>query len=130
MVESQFNATDVRSMWLGLNAIMDFRGKTVSVTNTIAAFIDELNTFYACFGSCHAEPPERALDTTQDKTLSVSMAEMRRSFKRVNTHKAAGPDSIPGGILKASAGRLAGVFADIFSLSLYLSVVMIGVKIL
>ncbi len=46
-----------------------------------------------------------------------------RSFKRVNIHKAVGPDVIPGRVLKACAFQLAGVFTDIFNLSLSLSVV-------
>ncbi len=46
-----------------------------------------------------------------------------RSFKRVNIRKAVGPDGIPGRVLKACAYQLAGVFTDIFNLSLSLSVV-------
>ncbi len=46
-----------------------------------------------------------------------------RSFKRVNSRKAVGPDGIPGHVLRACAFQLAGVFTDIFNLSLSLSVV-------
>ncbi len=42
------------------------------------------------------------------------------SFKRVNIRKAVGPDGIPGRVLKACAFQLAGVFTDIFNLSLSL----------
>ncbi len=41
----------------------------------------------------------------------------------MNIRKAAGPDGIPGRVLKTCAHQLAGVFTDIFNLSLSLSVV-------
>ncbi len=55
--------------------------------------------------------------------LSLSVADVTRSFKRVNIRKAVGPDGKPGRVLKACAFQLAGVFTDIFNLSLSLSVV-------
>ncbi len=55
--------------------------------------------------------------------LSLSVADVTRSFKRVNIRKAVGPDGIPGRVLKACAFQLARVFTDIFNLSLSLSVV-------
>ncbi len=53
----------------------------------------------------------------------LSVADVTRSFKRVNIRKAVGPDGIPGRVIKACAFQLAGVFTDIFNLSLSLSVV-------
>ncbi len=55
--------------------------------------------------------------------LSLSVADVTRSFKRVNIRKAMGPDGIPGHVLKACAFQLAGFFTDMFNLSLSLSVV-------
>ncbi len=55
--------------------------------------------------------------------LTLSVADVTRSFKRVNIRKAVGPDGIPSRVLKACAFQLAGVFTDIFNLSLSLSVV-------
>ncbi len=49
--------------------------------------------------------------------------DVTRSFRRVNIRKAVGPDGIPGRVLKACAFQLAGVFTDIFNLSLSLFVV-------
>ncbi|KAI4888337.1 hypothetical protein NFI96_027462, partial [Prochilodus magdalenae] len=48
-VESQFNTTNTRSLWQGLNTITYFRGETRSVDHISAALPDELNTFYARF---------------------------------------------------------------------------------
>ena len=44
-------------------------------------------------------------------------------FKEVNIHKAAGPDGLPGRVLKACADQLSSVFTDIFNLSLTESVI-------
>lgn len=42
-------------------------------------------------------------------------------LRRVNPRKAAGPDGVPGKVLRNCAGQLAGVFTDTFNLSLSLS---------
>ncbi len=55
--------------------------------------------------------------------LTLSVADVTRSFKRVNICKAVGPDVLPGRVLKACAFQLPRVFTDIFNLSLSLSVV-------
>jgi hypothetical protein len=46
-----------------------------------------------------------------------------KTFKQVNIHKAAGPDGLPGCVLRACADQLASVFTDIFNLSLSESVI-------
>ncbi len=50
------------------------------------------------------------------------VAEVTRSFKRVNIRKSVGPDGIPGRELRACAFQLAGVFTDILKFYLSLSV--------
>ena len=47
----------------------------------------------------------------------------RKTFKRVNPHNAAHPAGIPNHVLRACADQLAGVFMDIFNLSLSQSAV-------
>ncbi|KAI4891120.1 hypothetical protein NFI96_028563 [Prochilodus magdalenae] len=59
-LESQFNTTNTRSLWLGLNTITDFRRETRSVDHISAALPDQLNTFYARFEVKHTVLPERA----------------------------------------------------------------------
>ena len=54
---------------------------------------------------------------------SFSVADVSKTFKRVNPHKAASPDNIPSCVLRACADQLAGVFTDIFNLSLSQSAV-------
>ncbi len=116
-----------RSMWQGINNITGFKGNkpaTVNIVN-IASLPDELNTFHARFVAhniAHTESTP-AVAAEEVSALSISVMDLTRSFKRVNIRKAVGPDVIPGRVLRACIFQLAGVFTDIFNLSLSLSVV-------
>ena len=48
--------------------------------------------------------------------ITLSVADVSKTFKQVNIHKAAGPDGLPGRVLRARADQLAGVFTDIFNM--------------
>uniref|UniRef100_A0A3P9M7M4 Reverse transcriptase domain-containing protein n=1 Tax=Oryzias latipes TaxID=8090 RepID=A0A3P9M7M4_ORYLA len=48
----------------------------------------------------------------------MDVARMARMFSRVNPRKAAGPDGVPGKVLRACADQLSQVFTKIFNLSL------------
>ncbi len=90
--------------------------------NIAASLPDELNTFYARLEADNTESTHTAA-AEEVSPLSLSVADVTRSFKRVNIRKAVGLDGIPGRVLKACAFQLAGVLTDIFNLSLSLSVV-------
>jgi hypothetical protein len=49
---------------------------------------------------------------------SSSLRSRCKTFKQVNIHKAAGPDGLPGRVLRVCTDQLACVFTDIFNLSL------------
>ncbi|KAI3376992.1 hypothetical protein L3Q82_000027 [Scortum barcoo] len=49
-------------------------------------------------------------------------------MKRINIRKAEGPDKVSGRTLKLCADQLAGVFLDIFNLSLQLATVPVSLK--
>ena len=56
--------------------------------------------------------------------ITLSVANVSKTFKQVNIHKAAGPDGLPGRVLRACADQLVSVFTDIFNLSLSESVIL------
>ncbi len=124
-VEEHFNNNNPRSMWQGINNITGFKGTKPATVNIAASLPDELNTFYARFEAHNTAHTENAHTTAAEEVspLTLSVADVTRSFKRVNIHKAVGPDGIPSRVLKACAFQLAGVFTDIFNLFLSLSVV-------
>ena len=65
----------------------------------------------------------RASAVPDDCVITLSTADVSKTFKQVNIHKAAGPDGLPGRVLRACADQLAGVFTDIFNMSLIESVI-------
>ncbi len=127
-VEEQFNTNNARSMWQGINNITDFKGNKPATVNIGRP--DKLNHFYARFEAhniAHTESAPAAV-AEEVSAISISVADVTRSFRQVNTHKAVGPDGIPGRVLRACAFQLAGVFTDIFNLSRSLSVVPLCFK--
>jgi hypothetical protein len=102
-------------MWPGLQTITDYKGKTSHVTDTDVLLPDKLNTFVVRFEDNTVPPTWPA---TKDCTLSFSVADVSKTFKRGNPRKNVSPDGIPRSVLRACADQLSGVFTDIFHLSL------------
>ena len=55
--------------------------------------------------------------------ITLSAADVSKTFRQVNIHKAAGPDGLHGPVLRACTAQLASVFTDIFNFSLSASVI-------
>jgi hypothetical protein len=87
-------------MWQGLQAVTDYKGKTSHITDTNVLLPDKLNTFFTRFEN-NTVPQTRP--ATKDCGLSFSMADVSKTFKRVNPRRAACPDGIPSHILRACA---------------------------
>ena len=107
-------------MWQGLKTITDYKGKPRHELPSDASLPDELNAFCARFEASNTEACTRA--DLDDHVIKLSVADVSKTFKQVNIHKAAGPDGLPGRVLKACVDQLASVFTDIFNLSLTESV--------
>ena len=67
---------------------------------------DRLNNFFARIEDNTVQLTRPATKTCG---LSFTVANVSKTFKRVNPLKAAGPDGIPGHVLRACADQLAGV---------------------
>jgi hypothetical protein len=65
----------------------------------------------------------RASGVPDDCVITLSIADVSKTFKQVNIHKAARPDGLPGPVLRACADQLVGVSTDIFNLFLTESVI-------
>ncbi len=93
-----------------------------------ASVAEELNSFFARFetsqqqhSSASALPPPSPSSCTT--TLTVSEHDVRRVLLAVNPKKAAGPDGVPGKVLRACAHQLTSIFTRIFNLSLAQAVI-------
>jgi hypothetical protein len=58
-----------------------------------------------------------------DCVITLTVANVSKTLKQVNIHKAAGPDGLPGHVFKAYTDQLASIFTDISNLSLTESVI-------
>ncbi|KAL2088346.1 hypothetical protein ACEWY4_015245 [Coilia grayii] len=88
-----------------------------------ASFLDELNYFYACFDKDNLEKAAKTEQPADQQVITLLPTDVHNALSRINPRKDAGPDGIPGRVLRACAEQLAGVFTDIFNLSLAQAVV-------
>ena len=105
-VESQFNGSDTRGMWQGLQSITDYKKKTSPIADQDVLLSDRLNNVFARFED-NTDPLTRP--ATKTCGLSFTAADVSKTFKRVNPRKAVGPDGIPSRVLRECADQLAGV---------------------
>ncbi|KAK6295629.1 hypothetical protein J4Q44_G00333420 [Coregonus suidteri] len=110
-------------MWQGLKTITDYKGKHSCELPSDTSLPDELNHFYARFEASNTEACMRAPAVPDYYVITLSVADVSKTFKQVNIHKTAGPDGLPGRVLRACADQLASVFTDIFNMSLTESVI-------
>ena len=86
--------------------IMDNKGKSRYELPSDASPPDEVNAFYARFEASNTEACTRAPAVLDDSLITLSVANVNKTFKQVNIHKAAGPDGLPGHVLKACVDQL------------------------
>ena len=88
-----YTGSDARLMWQGLQTITDYKGKHSRET-------DELNHFYACFEATNTKACMRPSAVLDNCVITLSVADVSKTFKQVNIHKAAGTDGLPGRVIR------------------------------
>ena len=88
-------------MWQDLQTITDYKGKPSYQLLRNVSLPNKLNTFYAHFEASNNEPCMRAPAVLDDCVISLSVANVSKTFKQLNIHNAAGPDVIQGRKLRA-----------------------------
>ncbi|KAK1798660.1 hypothetical protein P4O66_006946, partial [Electrophorus voltai] len=109
-------------MWEGIQAITNYR-KTSPSCDSNASLSDALNDFFARFEAQNNIAVEKSIPPQNDQVLCLTAADVRRTLRGVNPRNAAGPDNIPGRVLRECADQLADVLTDIFNISLSCTVV-------
>uniref|UniRef100_A0A8C1PS38 Reverse transcriptase domain-containing protein n=1 Tax=Cyprinus carpio TaxID=7962 RepID=A0A8C1PS38_CYPCA len=117
-VEEHFSNSDPRPMWQGIQVISDYKSSNSAPTVTHVSFLNERNYFYARFNSNSKETATKITHSANHQPLKLTSTDGHTALSWINARKAAGPDGIPGRVLRACAEQLAGVFTDIFNLSL------------
>jgi hypothetical protein len=83
-------------MWQGLQTITYYKKETSPIADIDVLLTDKLNNFFGRF-EYNTVPPTRP--ATKDLGLSFTVADVKKTFKRVNPCRAAGPDGIPSHVL-------------------------------
>ncbi|KAK3572675.1 hypothetical protein QTP86_004023 [Hemibagrus guttatus] len=96
---------------------------TPSACDSDASLPDALNDFYAWFEAQNNVAARKTIPPPNNQVLCLSTADVKRTLCRVNPRKSAGPDNIPGRVLRECAEQLADVFTDIFNISLSRAIV-------
>ncbi|KAI5627505.1 gastrula zinc finger protein XlCGF28.1-like [Silurus asotus] len=118
---------DIRRMWQGIQAITNYK-TTSPACDRDTSLPDVLNNFYARFEVQNNVVARKTIPPPTDQVLCLTTAEVRKTLCRVNPRKSAGPDNIPGRVLRECAEQLADVFTDIFNISLSGNVVLTCLK--
>ena len=95
----------------------------ITAVVTVINFLNKINKYFGRSEVLNTTPAEKSTPRPDEQILCLDTADVRRTLRRVNTRKAAGPDNIPGRLLKECADQLAGVLTDIFNTSLKQAVV-------
>lgn len=127
-IENYVSDNDPRRVWQGLQHLTNYQGRKKEVTTTNDALLaDELNNYFSRFETNNLSNSFPSV-VTDLPALTVQQHEVRQVFKAVNTRKAAGPDGVPGKVLKACCNELSSVFTTIFNLSLAQAIVPSSLK--
>ena len=124
-IEQHLESSDTRQVWHGLRQITGQSNKN-SLCSSSDFLAEQLNQFFSRFevetGTTIIPAPtvhNTSLESTIDRQpLVLQISDVRRAFQNINIRKAAGPDGIMGRVVRGCAAELAGVFTDIFNLSL------------
>ncbi len=115
--------TDSRdTLWQAIQTITDYKPPPQACDDD-PSLPDTLNHFYSRFEMQNDTPAQKLPTPPNDQALCLSAADVRKTLSRINPRKAAGPDNIPGRVLKDCAAQLTDVLTEIFNTSLSQAVV-------
>ncbi|KAI4889412.1 hypothetical protein NFI96_034099 [Prochilodus magdalenae] len=104
-IQGHFSSQDPRSMWRGIKCITDYKTRDAQCSKD-PSLPEALNKFYARFEDPDTPPSIRLTPTPGEVPLSVTPAEVRRTLRRINPRKSAGPDNIPRRVLRECAEQI------------------------
>uniref|UniRef100_A0AAZ1X703 Reverse transcriptase domain-containing protein n=1 Tax=Oreochromis aureus TaxID=47969 RepID=A0AAZ1X703_OREAU len=124
-VESHLSSNNTREVWQGMQDIINHRGSTAKTENPSVQLAEEINSFFTRFetpqqqhSSASALLPSSPSPGSCTAPLTIMEHDVRRVLLAVNPRKAAGPDRVPGKVLRACAHQLTLIFTRLFNLSL------------
>ena len=134
-VEKQFQTGNIRQAWQGIKTMAGVPPQTPSAAtptpgDSVAEFSNQLNAHFARFEEDFSQDLAAVTEELRTKArpsdawvMEIGEEEVEKTFRRLHTRKAVGPDGVSGKILKACCSQLASVFTRIFNTSLSSSLV-------
>lgn len=122
-VENMFRTNSTKEAWKGLKKITGLSKKRVEPhVDNLKSYCDELNKFYNRFDvfdfNSKCEELLNILKSKNDVKLVINEDEVVSTFSKIKAHKASGPDTLSGKILKLCKFQLAPVFTLLYQQSL------------
>ncbi len=100
MINDHFtDSRDTWSLWQAIQTITDYKPPPQACDDD-TSLPDALNHFYSWFEMQNDIPAQKLPTHPNDQVLCLSPAGVRKTLSRINPRKAAGPDNIPGHVLK------------------------------
>jgi hypothetical protein len=128
-VENLFAKNDSHSAWQGLSLLAGMKKKSSLIEPDCddVTYADRLNRFFARFDTRDEGAELQNLITelrnTPGTCPQIKEIDVRNSFKRQRSRKAAGPDGIAARVLKTCADQLAPVYTKLYNRSLDICIV-------
>ncbi len=117
-IENHFTNLDPRQAWQGICHITG-QNNSSSLINKSTSEAEQLNQFFSCFELKRTGTTISQASTANSQTFILQPAEVKKTLCKINARKTAGPDGIPGHVLRDCAAELGEVFTNIFNLSLF-----------
>uniref|UniRef100_A0A3P9IGT3 Reverse transcriptase domain-containing protein n=1 Tax=Oryzias latipes TaxID=8090 RepID=A0A3P9IGT3_ORYLA len=122
-IEGWLDSNNSREVWKGVQHLTNYR-TTLRAAEADTSLAEELNLFFTRFEVENSDTPTHPHPVAHSSlSFTVKEQEVRSILRTVNPRKAAGPDGVPGRVLKDCADQLAGVLTRIFNQSLAQSTV-------
>ncbi|XP_024121111.1 uncharacterized protein LOC112142095 [Oryzias melastigma] len=126
-IEHHLDSNDNRQVWQGVQQLTNYRTNLGAAEGDIT-LAEDLNIFFARFDVTTQQAPQLHPTAHNSTVLVLDEHEVRRTLRAVNPRKAAGPDGVPGRVLRDCADQLTPVFTKIFNRSLAQSTVPVCLK--
>ncbi len=110
-IEDHFGNWDPCWAWQGIR-------HTISLTSSSTLVAEQLNYFFGCFEETRPPMTIDPAPATNSQALVIQFVDVICTLCKINTQKGAGPDGVPGRILRDCAVELGEVFTNIFNFSL------------
>ncbi|XP_028311351.1 uncharacterized protein LOC114468574 [Gouania willdenowi] len=118
-IEGYLTDNNPPQMWRGIQALTNYKGNPPPTSSSRSSTLtEELNSFFARFETTTTHLQSLPPPGSSTPPLSLQEHEVRKNLRAVNPRKAAGPDGIPGAVIKACADQLTGILTTLFNLSL------------